>query len=271
MVPPIDADAPGALTVSTSWDDGHPLDLRLADLLHKHGARGTFYTPNANSEGRAVMNAAQLRQLSRGFEIGGHTRDHIVLQRLPECAAYQQIVSNKQYLEDTSGAQVTGFAYVRGRYDRRLRKLVRRAGYKYARTIRCFTSTPGSRAYDLPTTVQLFPHASATYLKNFVAGGPTPFRARVLRCMLGSRPLADRCFEAATLCAAYGGHFHLWGHSWELEEHNLWRDLDALLTRLADLHPVFVDNAACGRLAARTIFERPRINSRIVGDGREFT
>jgi hypothetical protein len=124
----------------------------------------------------------------------------------------------------------------------------------------------------LPTTIQFFPHASATYLKNFVTGGPTPFRAQVLRCMLRSRHLADRCFEAATVCAAHGGHFHLWGHSWELEEHNLWSDLDALLTRLADLRPAFIDNAACGHLARSGYLGRPpQIYDPTVGEGREFT
>ena len=29
--------------ITTSWDDGHTLDLRLADLLDKYDLRGTFY------------------------------------------------------------------------------------------------------------------------------------------------------------------------------------------------------------------------------------
>src|SRR2546430_1752338 len=28
--------------VTTSWDDGHKLDMRLATLLKKHGIKGTF-------------------------------------------------------------------------------------------------------------------------------------------------------------------------------------------------------------------------------------
>jgi hypothetical protein len=31
--------------ITTSWDDGHPSDLRVAELLIKHGLRGTFYVP----------------------------------------------------------------------------------------------------------------------------------------------------------------------------------------------------------------------------------
>ena len=31
--------------ITTSWDDGHPLDLRVAELLAKYGLQGTFYVP----------------------------------------------------------------------------------------------------------------------------------------------------------------------------------------------------------------------------------
>ena len=30
------------LLVTTSWDDGHPSDLRLADLMEKHGCTERF-------------------------------------------------------------------------------------------------------------------------------------------------------------------------------------------------------------------------------------
>jgi hypothetical protein len=31
--------------------------------------------------------------------------------------------------------------------------------------------------------------------------------------------------------------FHLWGHSWELDEHNLWADLEGALAHLAETFP----------------------------------
>ena len=36
--------------ITTSWDDGHPLDLRVAELLTKYGLHGTFYIPKAARE-----------------------------------------------------------------------------------------------------------------------------------------------------------------------------------------------------------------------------
>lgn len=32
------------LIITTSWDDGHPLDLKIAELLDKYGINGTFYS-----------------------------------------------------------------------------------------------------------------------------------------------------------------------------------------------------------------------------------
>ena len=32
-----------AAIVTTSWDDGHSTDLRVAELLAAHGLKGTFY------------------------------------------------------------------------------------------------------------------------------------------------------------------------------------------------------------------------------------
>jgi hypothetical protein len=47
--------------ITTSWDDGHPSDLRLADLLHKHSLRGTFYVPPENI--RTYCRFCRLRRL----------------------------------------------------------------------------------------------------------------------------------------------------------------------------------------------------------------
>jgi len=40
--------------------------------------------------------------------------------------------------------------------------------------------------------------------------------------------------------------FHLWGHSWELEEHDLWGELESFLAYARDRVPPAqrVDNAA---------------------------
>ena len=241
------------LIVTTSWDDGHPSDLRVAELLKKHGLSGTFYVPCRNSEGRPVLNDSEITSLAQGFEIGGHTQDHVCLTELDPLKAAEQIIFNKHRLEDLLGHEVTGFAYVRGRYNRVVRDLVDMAGFKYARTVKNLTSGTGIDRLLVPTTTQFFPHTPVTYLRNFASGGPSRERATLLVAMLQGG-LVERCSMAAAASARSGGYFHLWGHSWELDEFDLWDDLDRFLGHLSRLDAHFVTNADwCARVSTRAL------------------
>ena len=68
--------------ITISVDDGHPADLRTAELLSKYGLKATFYVPAENPE-RAVLGAEGFREIAREFELGGHTMRHVVLNSLP--------------------------------------------------------------------------------------------------------------------------------------------------------------------------------------------
>lgn len=221
--------------IATSWDDGHVSDLRLAELLERHGFSGTFFVPSRNAEGRAVMGPAEIVELAQRFEIGGHTRNHLCLTRMPARLAQQEIVANKHWLEDLLGREVPGFAYVQGCHNRAVRRLVEEAGFRYARTVKNLTDTPGPNRFAISTTVQFFPHAPSIYIRNYLRGGPTAQRLRVLRALRGERTLVSRLSKAAELCLRSGGYFHLWGHSWELDEYDLWGELDRFLGKLRTL------------------------------------
>jgi hypothetical protein len=51
--------------LTTSWDDGHPLDFRVADLLSKYGLTGTFYIPRQCQT--PTMSEEQVRELATSF------------------------------------------------------------------------------------------------------------------------------------------------------------------------------------------------------------
>jgi peptidoglycan/xylan/chitin deacetylase (PgdA/CDA1 family) len=235
---------PSALLVTTSWDDGHPSDLRLADLLAKHEASGTFYIPNLNVEGRPVMQPTEIRCLGQHLEIGGHTRDHVSLTQLAPHEAAQQVIFNKHWLEDLWGREVVCFAYVRGQHNRATRRVVRNAGFRYARTVTNLSDAAGRDCYQMPTTLQFFPHSDDIYIRNYLSGGSGLRRLALLRTVLGKRTLLDRLYRAADLCLYRGGCFHIWGHSWELNEYDLWDEIDRLLAHLNALHAQFVTNRA---------------------------
>ena len=63
--------------LTTSWDDGYPLDLRVAELLVKYGLQGTFYIPSET--GHPILRDEQVSELAKAFEVGAHTLHHVDL------------------------------------------------------------------------------------------------------------------------------------------------------------------------------------------------
>src|SRR6266508_4339060 len=122
------------MLVLTSWDDGHPFDLRVAELLAKHGLAGTFFVPGQNREGRAVMGRADIRELDRHFEIGGHTLTHRYLAGEARDEILREIADGKRLIEDALGHPIHGFCYPGGRFDEAVVRAVHQAGFVYSRT-----------------------------------------------------------------------------------------------------------------------------------------
>ena len=218
------------IIVTTSWDDGDQRDLRLAEILRYRKIRGTFYVPVTPYMGRAALSHAELRALlSEGFEIGAHGVSHKHLWKLSPEELAEEINPCKPVLEDILGAEVRMFCYPRGRYDSNVVRAVKEAGYHGARTVRMLATSAEFDPFEMPTTVQAVPHPKFNYVKNVA-------RARKLESVpvfltqmtrLGNwvelgKSLFDSVLEN-------GGIWHLWGHSWEIDELGLWSDLEAML------------------------------------------
>jgi peptidoglycan/xylan/chitin deacetylase (PgdA/CDA1 family) len=222
---------------TTSWDDGHPLDLRLAELLAKHGMGATFYCPLRNLEGRPVMDATQLRSLDTAFEIGGHTLDHAYASRMPGDQWAAQVRDGKSALEDILGHEVAGFCYPGGKHDAASRATVVAAGFRYARTTENLRLCLGHDAWALPTTVQLYHHRRTTLVSNLLTGGNWSRRLRPATIILSAGSLEQQLAALLDEAQRTGGVFHLWGHSWELDAFGLWDLTDSVLRQVAERVP----------------------------------
>lgn len=230
--------------VTTSWDDGDYADLRVAELLQSRGVAGTFYVP-INYRMRP-LDPAQVRSLaSAGFEVGAHGFSHKLLCGLPPAQLIEEIGPCRPILEDITGREVRMFSYPGGRYDVRVVRAVREAGYWGARTVRMLATLPSSHPFEMPTTLQVFPHPRLTYLKHVA-------RERTLEsvqtCLLqmprlGSwLDLAKRLFDQVL---ERGGIWHLCGHSWEVERLGLWAGLCEILDYVSRRDDVsYVQNCA---------------------------
>jgi|GEM_PF-243704 len=221
--------------ITTSWDDGNPLDLRVADLLVKHGLRGTFYVPMSAETN--TMTVSQIRELSSAFEIGAHTIHHVVLTQATVEQAGREIAGSKYWLEDTIGRPCRMFCPPTGAFRRPHLELIQRAGFIGLRTVE-LGSLDLSRGREglviMPTTVQAYPHGWAAVARN--AMKRMAF-VNLWRIVIHGRTtdwpeLARRLLYYAL---DNGGVFHLWGHSWELDEGNHWTRLSEVLRMMKEI------------------------------------
>lgn len=221
----------------SSWDDGHPLDLRIAELLDRHGLSGTFFVPKNNIECRPVMSPSEVRQLAQGFELGSHTRDHVRLDYFPAGAALEQVRLGKEWLEDTIGQSVTGFCYPRGIKPLSATGMLKDMGIRYARTTEHMRMDLGRDLFSLPTTIQVYPHAAKSFIRE-VTRRPTISKFSLLTAPhFLSASLWQRLRTLALLAHQREEILHIWGHSWEIEQLQMWDALEEFLAWIAALQP----------------------------------
>jgi 2-polyprenyl-3-methyl-5-hydroxy-6-metoxy-1,4-benzoquinol methylase len=221
----------GKFMVTTSWDDGSIYDLRLAELLSKYQIPATFYIPIKNPE-RKVMSIREIRELGRVFEIGGHTVNHQVLTEISLKEAKKEIVSGKKKLENIIGREIISFCYPKGMYNQDVKQLVGFSGFTYARTVRLF----GTQILDklqAPTSVHAFDHKPLLYLRELGPGWIAKASNGVKKLGVIGKSWDEIAIYWLNYCKKVGGVYHLWGHSWEIEERGDWEKLEKVLSYIS--------------------------------------
>jgi peptidoglycan/xylan/chitin deacetylase (PgdA/CDA1 family) len=231
---------PGALEdgalesfVTVSVDDGHPSDLRAADLLSSLGYAATFYVPARNPE-REVLAPEGVRQLAEAFEIGGHTYNHLALPPLDTESARKEIRDGKVWLEDVISAPVSSFCYPRGKFDRQTRDLVAEAGFAGARTTMGNIVAPSDDAFLGGATTQAFSHSRSIQARHAVVERNWRGAANYVRIFRLATDWTEHFELGVAYVCSHGGIAHLWFHSWELDEFDQWGRLEDLLRRIQD-------------------------------------
>ena len=137
-----------------------------------------------------LMNADELRSIARNprFEIGSHTRTHVVLADATEDEAYVEMTASKADLEALIGKPVLTFAYPRCFYSPGCPGAAARAGYGSAVTCgprgswqphelrrQAMASFDGRLAFELKSRAWWYP------LQQSRAGRAMPWAAGLLR------------------------------------------------------------------------------------------
>jgi peptidoglycan/xylan/chitin deacetylase (PgdA/CDA1 family) len=217
--------------VTTSWDDGSPHDIKMAELLVKYNLQGTFYVPKINPENE-VMDERHLRMLSGHFEIGGHTMNHISLKKAKGEKILYEVNGAFEWLTQLTGSKPVSFCLPFGHWSDESVQIIYKTGFRYVRTTGLLSTDCSTSFAD--TTVQVYEHKKSTYLAHLLK------HRKFSNLKLW---LKGRCpYDLLKIIDYYinhidrnGGCFHIWGHSWEIEKLNLWHKLESIFSHISSL------------------------------------
>jgi peptidoglycan/xylan/chitin deacetylase (PgdA/CDA1 family) len=196
------------------WDDGVEDDVRLIEILRKHGAKASFnlnfgLLNQPRSSGWSYRDVKEvfrlpkerIKEVYEGFLVANHSLSHPYLEQIPIHDAVREIHEGKTQLEQHFGYAVKGFSYPFGTYNPAVQEAVREAGHVYARTT---LSVP-----------EIFPCADVTTFHpncHFMDG---------------------EFWKKFEHVKAGNGTFYFWGHSYENVTDEDWENLDAKIARLS--------------------------------------
>lgn len=217
--------------ITTSWDDGHPLDLKLAELLSKYNVPATFYIPT-NCPGIQRLTSRDIKEIAQDFDIGGHSCNHPNLTQIPIEDAKNEIVDCKKTLEEIISREITSFCYPYGRFNNEIARLVKEAGFNGARTVKRFT-----RSIKDPFKMGTMLHTKdyGTYIRHIVTSNDFRLLCFMLKNNLVNKHWDEVAIGTLEFTVANGGIWHLWGHSWEIEATNNWTRLEKVLQKISKL------------------------------------
>ena len=120
-----------------SYDDSHPDNGRLADILNRYGMKATFNLNSALLPGETDAEKTHyLNTVLAGHEIACHGRNHPFFDRLPQMSLVEEVLEDRRELERLSGRIVNGMAYPYRAYDPNVIATLRALGIVYARAAR---------------------------------------------------------------------------------------------------------------------------------------
>ena len=150
-------------SVVLTFDDGYAdFYTNALPVLQRHSFLATLYIPTEfvgatsrwmqyKGEGmHPILTWTQLAEIAvGGIECGAHSHTHRPLDMLPPSIARDEIIRSKELLEDNLGQQISSFAYPYGHYSPIVQKLVQKAGYTSACSVKNAMSTLHDNPYSL--------------------------------------------------------------------------------------------------------------------------
>lgn len=215
--------------ITTSWDDGHALDMKLARLLSNYKVPATFYIPSKSSK-QKIISPVQIRKLFKSFEIGSHTYNHTDITRVSVVDARSEILKGKKHIENIVGRKVSMFSYPFGAYNKKMQFILKNLGFHGGRTTKIFSTKYIDNAYVIATTIHAANHPFSYYVRQALSGNVSLFLHLWTKKTLDDWEYMS--VESLRFVLKHGGVWHLWGHSWEIEKNNDWDKLERIFKKI---------------------------------------
>ena len=184
------------LALTMSYDDGMEYDCRLVEIFNQSGIRGTFHLNSGRLGEKERVRPEDVAGLYKNHEVSVHTVNHPYLTQIPDAQVLEEILEDKERLEELCGYPVRGMSWPFGAYTDHVIGLSEACGMEYSRTV----ATTGS--FDLP--------------QDFMKWHPTAHHDDDLEGLW--KKFMEREFEQMLL-------FYVWGHSFEFDRNHNWEKI----------------------------------------------
>lgn len=114
------------------------------------GIKSSWMLPDVNIDFQIVDWSTLENIHSKGFEIGSHTMNHPLLDRISENECRMELEGSRKTLEDTLGHEIRHLAYPFGAHNEIVKELAYKAGYHTACTTEPYISQTDDDFLALP-------------------------------------------------------------------------------------------------------------------------
>lgn len=212
-------------TFTMSYDDGVEQDIRLIELMRKHGVRGTFNLssgeypkeghrwPEGQVHRRMPLSECQKLYCGDDIEVAIHGTHHPFWDSQPTPTAMWDIINDRRELEAQYGGIIRGGAYPFGAFSDTAVDILRLAGIRYCRTV--ISSHGFAMPRDWLRLESTCHHRDADLMK-----------------------LADK-FISIDRPNSEPLMFYLWGHAYEFESADNWYVIEELLEKISGRNDIW--------------------------------
>ncbi len=195
------------LAFTLSYDDATRDDIRLVEIMQKHGLKGTFNLNSGtlNNENRIRKDEVFDLYIKTGNEVAVHGVKHHHLTDLTDQMIIEEVFEDRKELERLTGRIVNGMAYAFGDYDDRVISVLKKCGILYSRTVKSTHNfNMNDNWLEMPATCHHDDERLFELLDEFLKDD--------VQYAWQKRPKL----------------FYLWGHSYEFARNNNWERIEKI-------------------------------------------